>query len=149
MAGEPDQNRPTSSETGPPDEGRIVTRRVRRYAIAAGSGALLGIVMLTGMAAAQTEIGGDMCDGPIGTLFSDVLPQIIEVVILGGVAGVPIFHGASAFYRDAEKAKKWLLWRNRAGKAAIGVVPVAWLVMWIIGTLGFSIAECADPLPFL
>lgn len=147
MAGEPDQNRPTSSETGPPDGAHTLTRRVRRHAIAAGAGGLLGIVAITGMAAAQT-VGDSVCDGPIGSLMAEGVPMILGIVILGGVAVTAAAHGASGFFKNPEKSTKYKQWRNNAAMGAVGAIPLAWLMVEFLSLIGIGIAECANPIPF-
>jgi hypothetical protein len=57
-------------------------------------------------------------------------------------------HARAGVARDAEQARFYLDWRNRAGYTAVTAPLMAFIIQMLIGFTGTGVASCVNLVPF-
>lgn len=144
---------PTADAAGPPVLGSRARERVARRLVAAGrvlspaTVALVGLVAMTGLAAAQSGSGG-VCGTPAVNLFEWSARTGAGLLLLGGLVYGAYKHARAAMTPNPERASRF----RRTGTTSMLAGPIFGLVIVFgkqaAGAAGFSVAECANLLPW-
>jgi len=99
-------------------------------------------------AAAQSEVGDTLCGTPIAEFINGIVPLVVSLAMIVGAVFAAFMHARAGVARDAEQARFYLDWRNRAGYTAVTAPLLAFLIQMVIGLTGTGIASCIDLVPF-
>lgn len=127
-----------------------VARIVVRHRLAA-RGSLAMSLLLTafvGTAAAQSDVGTTLCGTPIADFINGTAPLVVSLAMLIGTVFAAFMHVRAGLARDAEQARFYLDWRNRAGYTAVTAPLAAFLIQMLIGFTGTGVADCVNVVPF-
>ena len=112
---------------------------------------LLFIVPLSvfaGPAAAQSEVGTTLCGTPIAEFINGVVPLVVGLAMIVGAVLAAFMHARAGVARDAEQARFYLDWRNRAGYTAVTAPLLAFIIEMLIGFTGTGVTDCINLVPF-
>ena len=104
--------------------------------------------MFVGPAAAQTEVGNTLCGTPIAEFINGVVPLVVGLAMIVGAVFAAFMHARAGVARDAEQARFYLDWRNRAGYTAVTAPLMAFIIQMLIGFTGTGVASCVNLVPF-
>lgn len=119
-----------------------------RSALGAALASGLPLTLFVGPAAAQTEVGNTLCGTPIAEFINGVVPLVVSLAMIVGAVFAAFMHARAGVARDAEQARFYLDWRNRAGYTAVTAPLLAFLIQMLIGLTGTGIASCVNLVPF-
>lgn len=105
-------------------------------------------VMLAERAAAQETVGGELCGTPIAAFINSTVPLVVALVIIVGTVFAFLMHVRAGVARDAEQARFYFDWRNRAGYTAVTAPLLAFLLQMLLGFTGTGIDDCINLVPF-
>ena len=109
---------------------------------------VLGLTTFVGPAAAQTEVGNALCGTPIASFINGVVPLVVSLAMIVGAVFAAFMHARAGVARDAEQARFYMDWRNRAGYTAVTAPLLAFLIQMLIGLTGTGVASCVNLVPF-
>jgi hypothetical protein len=109
---------------------------------------LLTLILFVGPAAAQTEVGDTLCGTPIADFINGVVPLVVGLAMIVGAVLAAFMHARAGVARDAEQARFYLDWRNRAGYTAVTAPLPAFIIQMLIGFTGTGIASCVKLVSF-
>lgn len=104
--------------------------------------------VVTGRAAAQDTVGSELCGTPIAEFINSTIPLLVALVIIVGTVFAFLMHVRAGVARDAEQARFYFDWRNRAGYTAVTAPLLAFLLQLLLGFTGTGITNCIDLTPF-
>lgn len=147
--------RGTNGDSGRDSEARFAVSapqssggRNLRKATRLGVVAWLVTQPLIGTAAAQTQVGKALCGTPIATFINGSVPLVVSLAMIVGAVFAAFMHARAGVAADAEQARFYMDWRNRAGYTAVTAPLLAFLIQMLIGMTGTGIAECINLVPF-
>lgn len=105
-------------------------------------------ISLIGIASAQSQVGAALCGTPIANFINSVVPLVVSLAMIVGAIIAAFMHARSGVASDAEQARFYLEWRNRASYTAITAPLLAFLIQMMIGFTGTGISSCIDLVPF-
>ena len=106
------------------------------------------LTMFAGTAAAQSEVGTELCGTPIAEFINGVVPLVVSLAMIVGAVFAAFMHARAGVARDAEQARFYLDWRNRAGYTAVTAPLLAFIIEMLIGFTGTGVTECINLVPF-
>jgi hypothetical protein len=104
--------------------------------------------VFVGPAAAQSEVGNTLCGTPIAAFINGVVPLVVGLAMIVGAVFAAFMHARAGVARDAEQARFYLDWRNRAGYTAVTAPLLAFIIQMLIGFTGTGVAACVNLVPF-
>jgi len=110
--------------------------------------AMLLPALATGPVAAQSTVGQELCGTPIAEFINSTVPLIVALVIIAGTVFAFLMHVRAGVARDAEQARFYFDWRNRAGYTAVTAPLLAFLLQMLLGFTGTGIDGCINLVPF-
>jgi hypothetical protein len=108
----------------------------------------LPLIVFVGPAAAQSEVGNTLCGTPIAEFINGVVPLVVGLAMIVGAVFAAFMHARAGVARDAEQARFYLDWRNRAGYTAVTAPLLAFIIQMLIGFTGTGVASCVNLVPF-
>lgn len=105
-------------------------------------------VIGTGRVAAQETVGQELCGTPIADFINSSIPLVVALVIIVGTVFAFLLHVRAGVARDAEQARFYFDWRNRAAYTAVTAPLLAFLLQMLLGFTGTGISDCINLVPF-
>lgn len=106
------------------------------------------LIVFVGPAAAQSEVGTTLCGTPIAEFINGVVPLVVGLAMIVGAVLAAFMHARAGVARDAEQARFYLDWRNRAGYTAVTAPLLAFIIEMLIGFTGTGVTDCINLVPF-
>ena len=108
----------------------------------------LSLALFVGPATAQSEVGTTLCGTPIAEFINGVVPLVVGLAMIVGAVLAAFMHARAGVARDAEQARFYLDWRNRAGYTAVTAPLLAFIIEMLIGFTGTGVTDCINLVPF-
>ena len=137
---------PSGSMTN--DDGATATIQLANQTVGRLLVVALPLIVFVGPAAAQTEVGNTLCGTPIAEFINGVVPLVVGLAMIVGAVFAAFMHARAGVARDAEQARFYLDWRNRAGYTAVTAPLMAFIIQMLIGFTGTGVASCVNLVPF-
>ena len=108
----------------------------------------LSLTVFVGPTSAQSEVGTTLCGTPIAEFINGVVPLVVGLAMIVGAVLAAFMHARAGVARDAEQARFYLDWRNRAGYTAVTAPLLAFIIEMLIGFTGTGVTDCINLVPF-
>lgn len=121
---------------------------IKRYGAVTALNVVIVTVALVAPVAAQTTVGGGICDSPLATTLNEGSTLAVGILMAAGAVLTYLLHNYSGLKRDPQQVKEIKDWRNRAGFSTITTPVIAWAIVEFLGMTGVSLAGCINIIPF-
>ncbi len=108
----------------------------------------VSLTLLVYPAAVQIEVGNTLGGTPIAEFINGVVPLVVSLAMIVCAVFAVFMHATASVTRDAEQARFYLDWRNRAGYTAVTAPLLVFLIQMPIGLTGTSIGSCVNLILF-